>query len=654
MPILTDICQSALLLATSPRLTLRTASAARRLRKDESPEHVLALLDAGRQLEASPPEPEHHDPIDESLRLVRRIRQARAARIHRQLAGVYTRLPEDARKAIRTRVGPGLLGLVGALADDGAPAIRRSAIELARDADQPALLPAVLSLAQDKDETVAQSARSTTLALAQTLALRRSTDQRVTADDAGVILAVLQAAERYPEHRSGEVMESAVLLLDPAVRRGLVESDLARWLRNADEAVRLGLKTALKRAPGPIGRLRAWEMLVELEFRKSAIDRLSAPAAGEEINPVLAQAHLGLRPARRIPIRARVSRAERPRLFPELEQFERAPVEARRGLALWLDAIGPEPAHIDALLEPLLADEDDIARLSALRRAPASLLRDLALDPCEPIARSATLRLIHAGTLEPQHRAMLARSIHPSVRALAGERPRLQRALIQTQRELGANRDRTIAHLRAKLDSLQEREVMDAVCLIRQLRIAEELAPDLIRTIEQAFRRDDSPAWRIISGVLTVIPELPHPSVAKLLAAARSHHDARVRATAVEAEPRRPRGRVSSMVEVITPAIDDPNHRVQTSALRVLLKDHAAPEDTVDRVLRSLASEDQAARAAALWLVERSILELRPVAGRRWTDLAARVAELARTGEEQAERSRATRTARRMLSEIKG
>ena len=108
------------------------------------------------------------------------------------------------------------------------------------------------------------------------------------------------------------------------------------------------------------------------------------------------------------------------------------------------------------------------------------------------------------------------------------------------------------------------------------------------------------------------------------------------------------------MVEVIQPAVDDPNHRVQTSALRVLLKDQAAPANTVDRVMETLSSQNQAARAAALWLVERSIVDLRPVAGRRWTDLAARVAELARTGEEQAERSRATRTARRMLAEIKG
>jgi len=651
---LTDWCQSALLLATSPRLTLRTTRAARKLRKQESPEHVLALLGASEQLAASPAEPERHDPIDETLRLVRRIRQARAARIQHQLAGVYTRLPEEARAAIRSRVGPGLAGMVGALASDNAASVRRSAVELATDADQPALIPALIPLIEDSDEDVARSAQVATLALTQTLASRRTGDARVTADDAGVIMAVLHAAERYPEHRAAEVMEAAVLLLDPAVRRGLVESDLARWLRGTDEAIRLGLKAALKRAPGSIGRLRAWELLVEPEFRKSAIDRLCASAAGDEINPVLAQSHLGLRPARRVPIRARVSRAERPRLFPDLEQFENAPIESRRGLALWLDAISPEPAHIDGLLEPLLADEDDTARLSAVRRAPASLLRDLALDPCESIARSATLRLIHTDALEPGHRTVLARSIHESVRTLVAERPRRPRATVDARRELVADRDRTIASLRAKLDSVQEREVLSAVALIRRLRLAEELAPDLIRTIEQAFRRDDSPAWRIISAVLTVIPELPHPSVAKLLAAARSHHDARVRATAVEAEPKRPRGRAASMVEVISPAIDDKNHRVQTSALRVLLREHAAPQDTLDRVLQTLSSEDQAARAAALWLVERSVVELRPIAGGRWTDLAARIAELARTGEEQTERSRATRCARRMLAEIKG
>ena len=650
----TDPLQSALLLAISPRLSLRLARASRNLRKNESPEHVIALLELSEQLHTTPVDSDRHDPIDETLRAIGRIRQARADRIHHQLAAVYSRLPEESRAAIRKHVGPGLASLVGALATDSVPSVRRSAIELATDANEPSLLPTVIPLIEDRDESVAQLAEAAVLALARSLAEQRSVGSPVTARQAGAIMAVLAAAERYPEHRSGPVMEAAVLLLDPSVRRGLVDTDLARWLRSADEAVRMGLRAALKRVPGPAGRLRAWELLTEGEFRKSAIERLCLPGDMHEINPVLTSAHLGLRPARRVPLRARVSRAERPRLFPDLEQFESAPESARRGLPLWLDAIGPEPAHIDGLLEPMLADEDDQARLAAVRRAPATLLRDFALDPCETVARSATLRLLHSGELTDDFRATLNRSIHPSVHTIVAPRPHHHRQFVETLRSLATDRDRTIALLRDQLDTQQESQILGAIRVIRQLNLAEELAPDLIRTIEQAFRRDDSPAWRIISAVLTAIPQLGHPSVAKLLAAARSHHDARVRATAVEAEPKRPRGRASSMVEVIKPAVDDPNHRVQTSALRVLLKDQSAPEDTVDRVLDTLTDENQAARAAALWLVERSIAELRPVAGRRWTDLAARVAELARTGEEQAERSRATRTARRMLAEIKG
>ena len=651
---ISDRFQSVLLFATAPRLSLRVARAARRLKKSETPEHVLALLALGEKLQTEPIESDRHDPIDETLKALGRIRQARADRIHRQLAAVYTRLPESERAAVRAHVGPGLVNLVGVLANDSSPSVRRTAIELATDASDPMLLVGIIPLIEDRDEAIASLAGEASLILAKALADQRATGSPVTARQAGIIMAVLHAAERYPEHRSSRVMEAAVLLLDPAVRRGLVESDLARWLRNADEAVRMGLRAALKRVPGPVGRLRAWELLTEGEFRKSAIDRLCAPAAGGEINAVLAQAHLGLRPARCVPIRARVSPAHRPRLFPDLEQIETAPVESRRGLPLWLDAIRPEPGHIDALLEPMLADEDDAARLAAVRRAPPTLLRDFALDPSEPVARSAALRLLHAGELTDDFRAKLGRSIHPSVRTLVAERPRRQRQSVETLRSIATDRDAAIARLRVQLDSQQELEVLGAVRVIRQLNLAEELAPDLIRTIEHAFRRDDSPAWRIISAILTVIPQLAHPSVAKLLAAARSHHDARVRATAVEAEPKRPRGRASSMVEVIKPAVDDPNHRVQTSALRVLLKDQAAPANTVDRVMETLSSQNQAARAAALWLVERSIVDLRPVAGRRWTDLAARVAELARTGEEQAERSRATRTARRMLAEIKG
>lgn len=642
-----------LLLVTSPGLFLRSRRASRRLARQESPANVIALLDLCARLEAQPTEPEGHDPVDETLRLVRRVRLARAGRAYRQLGGVYTRLSEEARQTVRERVGAGLLGLVGVLARDSKSEIRRSAMELARESDQPSLIPVTLTLAQDRDPEVARLAQATTLTLTLTLAERRAQIRRISASDASVIVSVLACAERYPEHRIGAVMEAAILVLDPDVRRGLVESELSRWLRGTDDGVRMGLRSALKRAPGAVGRLRAWELLTEPEFRKSAIERLTALAEGDELNALLMHAHLGIRPARRIPLHTRVTRAQRPALFPDHDQLENAPLQARRGLAAWLDAIEPEPGHIDALLEPMLGDEDDAARLMAVRRSTPGLLRDFSLDPCESVARSAALRLLHSGEMTQEHRAVLTRSIHPGVRALVEERPRRQRASVQALRSMDHDRDTTIGHLRTLLGATGERQILEAVRLIRRLGLSQELAPDLIGALERAFRRDDSPAWRVISAILAVIPELPHPAVARLLAAARSHHDARVRATAVEAEPKRSRGRGDALVEILTPSIDDPHHRVQTSALRVLLQEQAAPADTVDRVLGTLASPDQAARAAALWLVERSTIELRPVAGRRWTDLAARVAELARSGEEQSERSRATRCARRMLAEIK-
>lgn len=614
----------------------------------------MALLGLCGALETRPTEPAGHDPVDESLRLIRRIRQERAARIHRRLAGVYAGLPAEARAAVRASVGPGLVGLVWVLARDGDAAVRRSAIELAQDADRAALIPCVLSLIEDREPEVARLAQSALVRLTERLALRRRVSARVTAEDASIIVELLRAAERYPEHRVGAVMEAAVLVLDPDVRRGLVASDLARWLRGADDAVRMGLRGALKRAPGAMGRLRAWELLTEAEFRKSAIERLCAAHADEGLAEVLSEAHLGIRPARRVPLRSRVSRAERPSLFPDGERLAQSPVEARRGLCAWLDAVQPEAEHVDALLEPVLAEEDDAARLFAVRRAPATLLRDFSLDPCEAVARSAALRLLHSGQMTAAHRALLGRSIHAGVRDVARESPRAPRAFVRAARGMDAGRDGTIADLRSELGAAEAERVLGAVRLVRRLGLAQELSPDLIGALERAFRRDDAPAWRVISAVLSVIPELPHPAVARMLAAARAHHDARVRATAVEAEPRRLRGRAASLVEVISPAIEDPNHRVRTSALRVLLRDGSAPADTVDRVLRTLSSGDQSERAAALWLVERSIVELRPVAGRRWTDLAARVADLARSGEEQAERSRATRCARRMLAEIKG
>lgn len=258
-----------MLAVTSPRLALRVWRTGRALRREASAERVLAALSLAQRLDSSVAEPRNHDPVDETLRLVRRIRQAHAARLHRAVAGVYAGLGDEARAGVRDRARPVLGGLVSVLARDSEPGVRRSGAELARDAGEPALIPAVVGLISDADEGVSKAARGAVLALARVLAAGRMGEHAVRASEAEAIAAVLRAAEGYPEHRSGEVMEAAVLLLDPAVRRGLVGTELSRWLRGADEAVRMGLRGALKRAPGAAGRVRAWELLTEPEFRQS-------------------------------------------------------------------------------------------------------------------------------------------------------------------------------------------------------------------------------------------------------------------------------------------------------------------------------------------------------------------------------------------------
>ncbi|RNC81036.1 MAG: hypothetical protein ED559_04345 [Phycisphaera sp.] len=647
--------QFLILSLTSPRLLARSVRNTRRLSSADTERAVIELLDICRNLESRPADPAGHDPIDETVRLLRSARLSRVRKLQRLIASAYTRLTPEARAHLREQVGSAMPTLVRMLARSETELARRSAVDLACDAGQPALLPSILPLAEDKDELVAQGARLALKQLASTLADLRITDavdndlyERITSE-------VLTAADRFHDHRAPEIMDTALLLLDQRTLRARSTSTKSSWLTERDEAVRMGFRSALRRASGSVGRIRAWEMLTEPEMRKSAIECLVVGTDSADLMGVISKAHLGIRAARRVPIKARVTRAQWPALVPTPEDIDSAPAETRRGLPQWMDTIGADAASCDLLLEPLLVDPDPSARLAALRRAPGPLVRDFAFDTAAPIANSAALRLVHTHTdqLTTDLRSKLSRSKHQAVRNLVKPRKLISRDTIIARRELAHDRNQAIESLRVKLASGDEREITQAVHVVKRLGVADELTDALIETLDLAFRSDDSPAWRIISSVLTIVPELPHPSVARLLAAARSHHNARVRANAVEAEPKRPRGRASSMVEILSPACDDQNHRVKTSALRVLLQQESAPEDTVERVLSTLGEEDQTSRAAALWLVERSLSTLRPVAGRRWSDVAARVAEIARSSGDDSERARATRCARRMLAEVK-
>jgi hypothetical protein len=647
--------QFALLSFTSPRLLARSVVNARRLSSGDPEDAVLSLLNICHTLESRPQEPAGRDPIDETIRLIRGARRSRAGRLHRLIAAAYTRLTPDARKELRLHVGSSLPDLVDVLAASESDLARLSAVDLAHDSDLPELIPSVIPLIEDENQAVSSGAREAVLRLARIQAERRARGTINSSQDAAVLSALIKCCDQFPVHRSVEIMDATVYMLDPAAIGGLSNGKRGSWFTDRDEAVRFGFRSALRRIQGPIGLLRAWEMLTEPELRRPAIERILTDRSGSSLDPILEHAHLGIRASRRQPIRSRISRAQRPMLFPTPDEIDRASGSARRGLCHWLDAINPDEAQSDALLEPLLADKDPSVRLAALSRAPGSLTRDFAFDDSPIIAVSATLRLVHnnAEMLTSELRTTLRRSPHSGVRELLNPRSLMCKDTILARRKLAEDHNKTIAGLRAKLETHNEFEISAAVHVIKRLGIADELTESLINTLESAFTRDDSPAWRVISSVLSVIPELPHPSVARLLAAARSHHDARVRSNAIEAEPRRPRGRVSSMVELITPACQDKHHRVKTSALRVLLKNESAPEDTVDQVLSTLSEQETASRAAALWLIERSVVELRPVAGKRWQDIAARVAGIAQAGDDDAERARATRCARRMLSEMK-
>ena len=645
-----------MLLLTSPRLAWRSHRLVRRLNRGHIQDSAADLFEIVRELQARPRPPVGHDPIDECLRLIRSARHHRADSIARALAAGYTELAPADRTSLIEHLGPDAPRIITQLVRAPEPEIRIAGIDLARDLADTCSIPAILPLVEDDQPDVAQAAGGAVLELAERFAsTRQQTRADATGIDARLVSSIFVACDRFPDHRVAEVVDAAVLVLDPPIRRGELGPEIAGWLGSTDQAVRLALRAAIRRSPGPLGRLRAWELLDEPEFRQPAIDRLVSSQPDDALALTIASAHLGLRPVRRHAIRARVRPAQIHHLLPDSDHFASCSDAARRGYPLWIDSVNPSASIIESALECCLNDPDPAVRFAAMRLAPPGLVRDFAFDADQAIATSAIRRLLRLerDELDPSLVDALKRSPHEAVRRLASATDAGPMASVSLRRLLASDRDRALGLIRTRLESQQERDVLGAVTLIGRLGLERELTHDLLGLLDRAFRRNDSPSWRVIASVMGILPELPHPSVAKLLAVGRAHTDARVRANAIEAEPRRPSAKASTMVELITPACDDTNHRVRTSAMRVLLRSGCPPEDTVDRVLGTLADDNPTARAAALWLVERSVVELRPVAGPRWADLAARIAEIARGGDQPSERARATRCARRMLAEMR-
>ncbi|MGP1271946.1 MAG: hypothetical protein ACTS22_01290 [Phycisphaerales bacterium] len=556
-------------------------------------------------------------------------------------ARAFPRLTEPGRERVLAALGLRTLATVRRFAESPEEAPRLASAALAGASGELEALPTVAGLIDDPREAVSSAAGEALVALARrwpesNAGLPGGSAERIVA-------AVGRAAESYPTHRRLDAVVAALLVLTPEVRAGRCGRLGQVWLAELDDAARLAVRAAIKRLPGPAGAQRAFELLPRSDLARAAAERCIA-ALLEAPEALAAVSHLTRRRVRAAAWRERVERDRLRAVDPGVWRSEEWPIESRRGLASLVDLLRlPEPAR-SAALEPLLADDEPVSRLSLAIGARGELLADAALDGHAGLAMLALTRLRFdpsAGGGAERVAPLLARSPHAAVRRFS-------------QRWLGATGERT-GSMRASLardpagtiDRLRNairRGEVHAALIARRLEVVDQLLPDLL----EGARSADA---RFASACAAAVGASDRDEAGQALESLLLSPDPRVVSNAIEGlshRARRGRGRLDGLDRV-----EAEHHRPVTTALLAQLRGGLDAPQAGASVLGLLADAARDRRMAALWLVERGARELKPAAGRGWADIAAVVAGLARSGETAPERARATRCARRMLAEVR-
>ncbi len=553
---------------------------------------------------------------------------------------VFSKLGSQHRGAVADRLGPRFRDVAARMLKSVSEADIDAGILAARETKDWSLLPLLAGV-------VGRGSREQTGRAAEALvecAASRAADGVIQAPAfERALSAVLDAATSQGLGPGSGVLTAALLLLTPGARAGAFGRSGEHWLGDASEAHRLALRRAMRTLPGPRGACRAFELIARPELRRAAAERISQADDPDEIHALLRCAHLGRRPIRRTACRSRIDRMASSRLA-SLDGHGLGR-QAARGLPLWLETIGAREPDQVAALEPLLAHPDGVARLASVLLGSGELRLDQSHDPSERVAWSAMLRLSvpeqgRVCCLDAEARQSLGRSPHASVRHLARRLPTRGDAspvsLVSWREALARRPAEVVEHLGPPVSEGDP----GAIALVCRLGLSDHMLGRLGELLGGGEPRSASQAARALGLARS-------PDAAALLASAAEHADPRVRANAIESAAARSR-RWGGEPHPGNP--DDPHHRPATTSIRADLLAGRTPAGAADRVHAMLSSDDPDRRAAGLWLTERSARELKPIAGHRWADLAARVADAARHAPSPRERQRATRCARRMLA----
>lgn len=489
--------------------------------------------------------------------------------------------------------------LAAYMAQDADPVTRASVAQACGEIGGPGVHAGatIVQLLADADERVAECAEATLAVFMLGLAQRTLDDRGQAAARAAADAAI----ETFDKHRRTGALRIAI-------QHGLVSHTAApgamKWMNDADHPAHMVVRGLIRTSDDPAMRSCAWVWLKHPSLATACAQRLTKADSLAEQSVVLERSHLALNPARAAGLVSsnRVDERDFAGALPRLSQIDGLSVDARRGLARWLEVVPVSRRLRDAASAILLTDEEPSVRQSLVVSAagaedghsPACLL-DLIFDAEAKVASTAAdAVLCRAGREQVPHGqrerliAVLMRSGHDSLRHLSAQ---------LAQRPGGQERERAFA---------------DAV------RLTERFAQEG----EQAV----SPR-AVASAVITLAAtDGPDESVEPLLIKAVKLPDARVRANAIDGLLRRARKTPQSrnavpIVDLLLDHATDPHHRIRANAARGLLlcgwsgdagatveekQRGAALVAAGSRTLAALIADNRTMhRVAGLWLAHR-------------------------------------------------
>ena len=615
---------------------------------------VTQLLDAAASLRHELPSASRNDPFGVVERALARRSNRAAERAEMAAAAVYSRLKPTDQSLLLKRLGSRRRAITASLMSAARSEHRRAALDMLAASGDWSLVPRATSLIGSETPGESEAAVEAIAILASSLS--GPVDLEPTAFERA-IAAVLDSAAHFGERRgSGATpargaLDLALLMLTPAARAGRFGAAPRRWLSEASQSLELAIRASLRRLPGAVGVVRAFELVAHPGVRRASVERIATAVSNDDLDALLDRAHLGRRPIRRSALRSRLEPDARLRLAlrvcERVEEQRQSAVAPSRGLSDFVELLGVPASKRTRSFELALADRDASTRLSAVLFGGDELRLDQALDARAPVALSAAMRIGVPSPRDPEQtlvdggtRRVLMRSQHAAVRRLAQRMP--------SEGEISpASRVAVRARLRRDpqrvFDDLSRRiEAGDVVAI--ELSAHLECADDVLAALEASLRSDDA---QVAARSASALGSARSERADALLMRSVEHDEPRVRANSVEALAFRARRWKRSPLVL---RLDDAHHRPASTSVRAQLLAGEADERTGERVRDLVSSSEPLRRAAGLWLTERSAAELKPIAGRRWAEIAARVADSARNGATAAELTRATRCARRMLA----